>query len=215
MFNLNVSIPDTISKKQSLTEGIHIVTLKNVTKETIKTKDGSEKECVKILFENKDGVYEHTIWPLTEADGTRKTGQFGENPSGFEQLMASLKQILKAVNPKGLDVLKEGVSFNTWEDVRNFIIGSLLSGVNNECKIKLLGSDTTTLINGVKVPKYSNFPSFTLGINKEGILYTTTTFIGTPVDKIEFNKKELTKINARTEATSDLGNLGMDLDLGL
>jgi len=200
---------------------IYTVKFEGVESKDIESKTTGDKfKILSIKFKNSDGVFEDSIFELKDGDDQRKKNQFGyESPSALEELGFKIKHLFAAINPKVAEKLeKSGLPGTSWDSLREFVVKHTKEFVGTETQIKLL---SRTDAKGVT---RAQFPSFVLGINKEGKSYPRTNFIGS---NLAFTAKEQEKITAASTAkpsnvdmlaapvsslkASDLDDLNFDL----
>lgn len=196
-FNFNTAsiVGNSVSKKSFAACEIHDVIFVNAEERDVQKKDGSTSKALAFTFEgateeNKSCVFEHVIWEPTDKDFEVRTSQYGPQPKGIDNIMATIKHILLNVSEPfaDLDAKGKGISAATWEQLRKEVVKYCKpSAGKKKTQIKLFGR------------VYENrllpcFPSFVLGISKDGgQLYMKTNFIGeklflAPSDLKEFSK---------------------------
>jgi hypothetical protein len=182
---------------------IYTVKFDGIESKDIENKTSGEKyKILSVKFKNDQGVFEDSIFEPKEGDNARKKNQFGyDSPAPAEELMFKLKHLLAAVAPKIAEQIekKGGLAVGSWDELRAFMVKHTATGIGTETQIKLL---TRTDAKGVT---RAVFPSFVLGINKEGKAYPRTNFIGSA---LAFTAKEQEKIdNANSAAKTGPTNV--------
>lgn len=195
-FNFNTAeiVGNSISKKSFKACEIHDVVFVKAEERDVKKKDGSVSKALAFTFEgytdeNKNCVFEHVIWEPTEKDFEERSSQYGPQPKGIQNIMATIKHILLNISEAFADADSKGkgISAPTWDALRKEVVRYSKQGINKKMQIKLFGR------------VYENrllpcFPSFVLGISKEGgQLYMKSNFVGeklflSPTDLKEFSK---------------------------
>jgi len=187
-FNIDNSV--NVSTSKPLLEGfkIHDVEFKGVEKAEYKN---DEFKVIVVKFENEHGQFRDTIFE-PKPDGYKRTpSQFGENPSQAEVIQDYFKQLVAAVNPVLYKEITDGTTVLTiknWEDMRNLFVNSTKDFIGAKVQIKL-DKDKNGL---------AKFPGFPLAINKEKVVYRTSTYVGT---NLAFTPKELKRITSYVQAT--------------
>jgi len=176
---------------------IHDVKFDGAEATTIEKKDGSATfDVLKLKFKNDDGTFEHVLFEPKEGDEIRQKNQYdSENPSNVENLIFTVKHLLAAVAP---DVAKKiedkGLNIEGWNGksgLREFVVNNTAKSKDKEVRIKLVKDKTG---NGV-------FPSFPLGMSKEGSVYPRTNFIVAAGGKLDFTAKEIERMNSIAAAS--------------
>lgn len=187
-FSIDNSV--NVSTGKPLLEGfkIHDVEFKGVEKEDYK---GGEFKVIVCKFENEHGQFRHTIFEPKPEDYKRGTSQYGENPSVAETIQDFFKQLIAAVNPVLYKEITDGtkvMAVKSWDDMRNLFVTSTKDFIGAKGQIKL-DKDK----NGAAC-----FTRFPLAINKEKVVYRTSTYVGT---NLGFTDKELKRISTYVQAT--------------
>jgi len=195
-FNLEAGSSQSTVVTQLPGNAIHTVTFVGVEAKEIESKTTQEKyKILSIKFKSADGTFEDTIFEPKPGDDVRVKNQWGyESPAPAEEIAFKIKHLIAAVNPKvGAQIEKSGIQVSGWDQFRDFAVKHTKDFAGKtELQIKLL---SRTNAKGVT---NAQFPSFVLGINKEGKAYPRTNFIG---QKLAFTPKELEKINNAKTAT--------------
>jgi len=187
-FSIDNSV--NVSTSKPLLEGfkIHDVEFKGVEKADYKN---GEFKVIVVKFENEHGQFRDTIFEPKPEGYKRTTSQFGENPSNAEVIQDYFKQLIAAVNPVLYKEITDGtkvLTIKSWEDMRNIFVDSTKDFVGAKIQIKL-DKDK----NGA-----AKFPGFPLAINKEKVVYRTSTYVGT---NLGFTDKEMKRIANFVQAT--------------
>lgn len=190
---------------------IHTVTFKGAEKPDFNGKDGTVYKTVVLKFENEQGAFNSTIFGPNEEKGdyTRKPSQFGGlNPSRVDIIIDEFKQLIAAVNPVLYAAIQDGttvLSFKSWEELRTAFVESTKDFVGAVTKVKLEKNKKGEAV----------FPAFPMTITKDGILKTTSTYIG---NNIAWTDKELKAkanyVQAAVTPMTPRPTLGLDLDSG-
>lgn len=187
-----------------LSAGIHDVTFKSVSLDTIVGKDGTKYNVMKLTVDvDGYGEYSHNFFEPTSDQ--RTSTQYGENPSQVEQFMIIIRQILEAIDPEVLEKIyasEKGLG-TTFVDI-----------VKNISKITSSKSGTATQLKLIPNGNFNQIPSFPARITKDGNLGIATRFIGkdlvlssTELKKVEAVKNaKPTSMNTfnQSQATKDL-----------
>lgn len=172
---------------------IHDVLFKGVEFST--SKDGNW-EFILIKFQGVDGGYfTHRGFGLRPNANERQKSQFGENPSEFETFMMLVRHLLSAVAPEILTDMMEGKTVFTpkkggdslFKQYVTFISELLKVAIDRPTQIKLL----------INKKGETQFPAFFTGLNRDGVVYMRTNFIG---NGLKFIDKEMTAIAMATMA---------------
>jgi hypothetical protein len=172
---------------------IHLVKYDGAEATVIEKKDGSATfDVLKLKFKNDDGTFEHVIFEPKEGDEVRVENAFGsQNPSNLENLIFTVKHLLAAVAPEVSKKIEEkGLNIEGWNGkngLREFVVNNTAKSIGKEVEIKLVKDKTGNAV----------FPSFPLGMSKEGNVYPRTNFIG---KNLQFTAKEIERMNSITSA---------------
>jgi hypothetical protein len=209
----------TQGTSNQLSVGIHDVKFVSLTNETIEKKDGSAKfDVIKIKFEGAGDsagkTFEHTVFEPRPGDDVRKANNYGyDNPSSTEEMGHLFTHLIDAVAAKSAaEIQKKGtVDLDGWDKIKAFMVQVTAKSVGAQTQIKLVPNKDGR---GV-------FPSFVLGMAKDGTPYPRTNFIG---KGLTFTANEMKQIAAKatakpsamdvvaSPATGD-GDLELNLDL--
>lgn len=190
---------------------IHTVTFKGAEKPDFTGKDGTVYKTVVLKFENETGSFNSTIFGPNEEKGdyTRKPSQFGGlNPSRVDIIIDEFKQLIAAVNPVLSAAIQDGstsMSFKSWEELRTAFVESTKDFIGTVTKIKLEKNKKGE----------AQFPAFPMTINREGVLKTVSTYIGS---NVAWTDKELKAkanyVQASVTPMAPRPSMGLDLDSG-
>ena len=171
-----------------LQAGIHNATFKGIEEQEIQGKDGSSYTTMAIIFEvDGFGEYVHRLFEPTSNE--RVAGQWGDNPSQVEQFFVTIRHLIETANPKAFNDLEtkaveiKGNFKQVIAQIQKFTNGF----INKQTQIKLL-------------PQRSGFnqlPGFPARINRAGVLYLTTRFIG---NNLTLTANEITAIEKAKSA---------------
>ena len=174
-----------------LKAGIHEVTFKGINL----TEKGME-----LTFENDNGTHRELIFePRSDQ---RTESQFGPNPSEAEQFMCKVKQIISALDPELADnIEKDGTKFTapSFSAFVKLVKKYLDHKVGEKTFIKLIPTSGN----------FVGFPGFPAKLNKDGILYMSTKFIG---EDLVLTPAEMTRIENAAKATPTPMKTDSDLD---
>lgn len=176
--------------------GMWDVKFASLTNEKIEKKDGSATfDVIKIKF---DGIgekaagksYEHTVFEPRPGDDVRKANNFGyDNPSSVEETAHLFLHLIDAVAAKEAAKIqaKGEVEIDGWDKFKAFMLQVTAKSAGVETQIKLVPNKDGR---GV-------FPSFVLGMGKDGKPYPRTNFIG---KELSWTANEIKQIDARANA---------------
>lgn len=176
-------------------------------------------KVLRFNFENEEGYYSESLFFPKEGDEERRTyesnGGTVQMPSNLEVTMATVKQTLQVLCPKGFEaVQKASVKFKSFDDVANAAVKVLDKVKGTETNIKLTGRTRDGKV-VAQIPRL-------VGIDKEGEAFIADNYIG---DKLYFSdyeeKKKAEFANAKptevkessiispdiAESTTDVDNL--------
>lgn len=180
--------------------------IKVSAKAEMKSIKDEDKFLLNVKFEDDINAYEHTFWPLTEADEKRVDRGYGENPSEYEQFICKVMHIIAHVNPKAYSEINNGThplatDDNDWSTTAGLIADIINEGKARKANLKLEGYSGK--------PQLAKWP---LNMNKQGEAYMTSNFFGGP--EVVWTPKEAVKRDdalAENNATSDplagMGNM--------
>lgn len=148
----------------------------------------AEYKVIRFNFENEDGYHSESLFFPKEGDDVRGTREANggtiEMPSRLEVLMATVKQTLQVLCPKGFTAIqKASAKFKSFDDVANATVEVLNKVKGTETNLKLIGYTS----NGKVV---ASIPRI-VGINKEGESFISDNYIG---DKLYFSAYEEKKM---------------------
>lgn len=182
---------------------IHEVTFAGVAKNSFDSKKtGETYEVITLTFENKDGVYEHTVFGPRAEDFERKEQEYKDKktdemrtipqPSNVESMMLLFKHAIDTINPKIASAIDSGtknLAAADWDGIRDIVLQILTPGIGKiHTKIKLIKDKTGQ----------GRFPGFFAAVNKEGQCYLRNNFIG---EQVSFTPYEVTRMNNMATAT--------------
>lgn len=174
---------------------IHTVQFDGAEAATIEKNDKSATfDVVRLKFKNEDGTFEHVLFEPKEGDEVRQDNSFGsKNPSNLENLIFTVKHLFAAVAPNVAKQIEDkGLAIEGWNGangLRQFIVKNTDKVKGTEVQIKLVKDK-----NGNAV-----FPSFPLGMSREGNVYPRTNFIG---KGLSFTAKEIERMNNISTASA-------------
>lgn len=175
-----------------LKAGIHKVTFKSIEL----TDKGME-----LTFENADGTHRELMFEPRSSE--RTTSQFGPNPSEAEQFMCKVKQVIAALDPELAAAIEtDGAKFAApnFASFVKLVKKYLDPKVGSETFIKLIPTSGN----------FVGFPGFPAKLNKDGILYMSTKFIG---EDLTLTSAEAIRIEiAAKAAPTDMKSKGTELD---
>lgn len=184
---------------------IHNVEFKGAEKTDIPSlKDDTVYKVIVIKYENEFGTHRSTIFEPKDEDYTRKIGQYGPNPCRVDIILDYFKQLISAVNPILAKQIADGaqLKFKNWDELRNSFVTSTQDYVGAKVQLKLEKNKKGE----------AQVPGFPMGIDKEGTLYRSSTYVG---NNIGWTPKE-TKAMANyvgASATPMKKQPSLDLDL--
>lgn len=201
-------IDNSVQASKPQLEGfkIHNVEFKGVEKTDITSpKDGTIYKVIVIKFENEFGTNRTTVFEPKDEDYTRKPSQFGGlNPCRVDIILDLFKQLVTAVNPVLSKEIADGkqLKFSGWDGLRDAFVTATKEYVGTKTQIKLEKNKKGE----------AQFPGFPMGIDKEGVLYRSSTYIG---NNIGWTPKETKAMNnfVQAAATPMKKLPSMDLDL--
>lgn len=213
------------STKKPALEGykIHTVKLSDCKVEDIKgVKDPDVTyKVIKIVFNNEDGEYEHTVFEPKQADFERGKSEGVKDgkaynipqPSNVETMMLLFKHIIDGFVPEWaeqIDSGKKSLVAKDWDQLRNLVVKILTVGKGRENNIKLIKNKKGE---GV-------FPGFFTALTREGQAYVKNNFIGQKVAfttyEVQRAQNEKTASPTKMESSSNFsipGGSNKDLDL--
>ena len=145
-------------------------------------------KVLRFNFENEDGYYSESLFFPKEGDDQRRSyesnGGTVQMPSNLEVTMATVKQTLQVLCPKGYEaVQKASIKFKSFDDVANAAVKVLDKVKGTETNIKLTGRTRDGKV-VAQIPRL-------VGINKEGEAFIADNYKG---DKLYFSDYEEKKI---------------------
>lgn len=209
-FNVDNTIPAVSNASNYLAgDQIHDVLFKSVAQGVVTSKDGRSFNTLDLKFAGVEGgEFTHRIFePGPDADKRKDNSFGGQNPSGAEQLFATIRHYIAGLNPDFFKKLEDGsqkIQATSWDQFCQVVMKVLSKSGDKQTQLKLLK-------NGAGMAEVPGFP---LSISREGNLYMTTSFIG---DKLSFTPKELKKIEERAKAAPtnmSANNSGMSINSG-
>ena len=196
MFSMSGVKNTKVASNNFLRAGIHNVTFKGV--------DMAENiQAMEVRFEAVDGSGVHNERIFAPRSDERQESQFGPNPSEAEQFNCKVKQVIAAVNPKLAADLDSGaieIEANTFEGYVSLIKKHLTPSIGVNTQIKLVPTSGN----------YVGFPGYPARLNKDGVLYMTTKFIGT--DLTLTNKEKQAIDQALNAKPTDMRTKSTELD---
>ena len=183
-----------------LRAGIHNVTFKGL--------DLSENgQSMEVRFEAVDGSGVHNERIFAPRSNERQESQFGPNPSEAEQFKCKVKQVISALAPQlNADIESEAVVIEA-ADFAGFVRilkSHLTPYVGAATQIKLVPTSGS----------YVGFPGYPGRLNRDGVLYMTTKFIGNDLTLTNKEKQAIdaalnakpTDMRAKSEELDDLAD---------
>jgi hypothetical protein len=200
-------VDNSVQASKPLLEGfkIHNVEFKGAEKTDLTGRDSTIYKTVVIKFENENGIHRSTIFEPKEEDYTRKVGQYGPNPCRVDIILDYFKQLVAAVNPTLAKEIADGTTvlkFKNWDELRNAFVNATKDSIGTKVQLKLEKNKKGE----------AQVPGFPMGIDKEGVLYRSSTYVGA---NIGWTPKELKAMNNYTQAspTPMRPSLAVGLDL--
>lgn len=196
MFSMS-GVKDTkVVSNTFLRAGIHNVTFKGL--------DLSENgQSMEVRFEAVDGSGVHNERIFAPRSDERTESQFGPNPSEAEQFKCKIKQIISALAPQLNSDMESGAIIIDAPDFAGFVRvlkTHLTPYVGATTQIKLVPTSGS----------YVGFPGFPGRLNRDGVLYMTTKFIGTDLTLTNKEKQAIdTALNAKP---TDMRSKSTELD---
>jgi hypothetical protein len=196
MFSMS-GVKDTkVVSNTFLRAGIHNVTFKGL--------DLSENgQSMEVRFEAVDGSGVHNERIFAPRSDERQESQFGPNPSEAEQFKCKVKQVISALAPQLNADMESGAVVIEAADFAGFV--------------RILKSHLTPYVGAVTQIKlvptsgsYVGFPGYPGRLNRDGVLYMTTKFIG---NDLTLTNKEKQAIDAALNAKpTDMRTKSAELD---
>lgn len=196
-FNIDNTVVTENDKTPKLKANeIHKVSLVEVKKDELKSKDNTTYKIIYLKFANEEGaIYEHKFFePLSNED--KSNGQFGEQPSDRTQFRYTVQHLIEAINPTLFEEIRAGKKFQikNWEDMRTFVVNNLTPGLNNSLALKLIADNKG----------YPTMPKYPVGLSKEGNFYMKSRFVASAevheTKPILFTDKEKKTIETQNKA---------------
>lgn len=211
---MELVIDNSVQASKPQLEGfkIHNVEFKGVEKTDITSpKDGTIYKVIVIKFENEFGTNRTTIFEPKDADYTRQPSQFGGlNPSRIDIILDLFKQLITAVNPvmakemaEGKQLKLSGATYGAiWDSLRVAFVENTKDYVGTKTQIKLEKNKKGE----------AQFPGFPMGIDREGVLYRSSTYIGNNIGWTPKETKAMTNyVQASATPMKKLPSIDLDL----
>lgn len=181
MFDFNITgVQATSNNKKRLSPwNIYDVEFKGCKVESFAGKADPSKtyKVLRTRFEGEEGYFEETIFFPKEEDAKRPVYQNAQGheysvPSNWERTRTFIAQLASVLNPEGFSKMQEMSSkFKNFDDMCAALITILDPKIGTKTKLKLIGKTKKDGTVEAVLPKF-------VGVNKEGVLFTSDNFIG-------------------------------------
>lgn len=156
-------------------------------------------QVMRTKFENKDGIFEETMFCPKEGDDVRTKNGDRENPSNLERFQFFVAQLGEQLAPERYAKFKTRQYDlpNDFERMIKDLNETLKPAIGKTVKLKLIGNKKGEAV----LPYFVN-------LNREGKPYTSNNFLG---DKVFFTTYELdTMDKQKNTKPTDMGNTSGD-----
>ena len=204
-----------VSESNYLKPGIHPVVFKGITEEEYTDKTGTKGTYLMASFEKDvDGViYQHKERIFAPKSGERKQNAFDAtrvNPSEAEQFLIKLRQFVTALNAELDAKIESGevkFSASSFGEFVKLMQSATDPAIGSTTEIKLLPNGN-----------FASMPAFPAQINKDGVLYVGTKFIGKNLTLSAYEKSKVdaaltaapTNMNNNNQGGGVIGSMGPD-----
>ena len=167
-------------------------------------------KVLRFNFENEEGYYSESIFFPKDGDDERRTyesnGGTVQMPSNFEVTMATIKQTLQVLCPKGFEaVQKASAKFKSFDDVANAAVKVLDKVKGTETNIKLTGRTRDGKV-VAQIPRL-------VGINKEGEAFIADNYLGEKLYFSDYEEKRRNEfINSKPTAVKEPSSIQSELE---